>query len=66
MVRNEEIVKFFTDQFDTLKHNSISFEIINIDEVEDVIALYAEMMDIFNNVTFSKKNKHLTITIYKD
>lgn len=66
MVRNEEILKFFTDEFDTAKHNSISFEIINIDEVEDAVALYAEMMDIFNNVTFSKRNKHLTITIYKD
>lgn len=66
MVRNEEIVKFFTDQFDTIKHNSISFEILNIDELEDVIALYAEMMDIFNDVAFHKRNKHLTITIYKD
>lgn len=65
MKTNKEIVAYFLHQYEELKKTHVEFEIINLNEIEDPIALYAEMMDTFNNVVFSKREKNLQITIYK-
>ena len=65
MKTNKEIVAYFLHQYEELKATHISYETFNMDEIEDVVALYAEMTDIFNNVTFAKNKKNLIITVYK-
>ena len=65
MKTNKEIVAYFLHHYEELKQNHISYDILNMDEIEDVVALYAEMNDIFNNVTFAKNKKNLIITVYK-
>lgn len=65
MKTNKEIVTYFLHKYEELKVTHISYETFNIDEIEDVVALYAEMNDIFNNVTFAKNKKNLIITVYK-
>ena len=65
MITNESIIKHFIVQYEELKQNHITYDVMNMDEIEDVVALYAEMNDIFNNVTFAKNKKNLIITVYK-
>lgn len=65
MIQNKDIINHFLHQYEELKQNHISYDILNMDNIEDVVALYAEMNDIFNNVTFAKNKKNLIITVYK-
>ena len=65
MKTNAEIVAYFLHQYEELKQNHITYDVMNMDEIEDVVALYAEMNDIFNCVTFAKNKKNLIITVYK-
>lgn len=65
MIQNKDIINHFLHKYEELKQNHISYDILNMDEIEDVVALYAEMNDIFNNVTFAKNKKNLIITVYK-
>lgn len=65
MKTNQEIITSIVESFDNLKVNHLAIESINVDDIENHIELYAELTDIFNDVTITKRGKYLHITIYK-